>query len=175
MPRTDRLMSGEPTMKNIVVIGAGKIGSTIARLLAHSGDYQVTRGRPFSAEQLAADREATTPSRSRKSTSPTAPPCVKLLTGKFAVLSAAPYPSDDRNRGSRSRGWRALSRPHRRRRIHPPGQSASRKRPRRPSSRSAASHRASSRSSPTISPAVSTRSTACACASAPCRSTRPTR
>ena len=28
-------------MKNVVIIGAGKIGSTIARLLSHSGDYQV--------------------------------------------------------------------------------------------------------------------------------------
>ena len=28
-------------MKDIVVIGAGKIGSTIARMLAHSGDYRV--------------------------------------------------------------------------------------------------------------------------------------
>ena len=39
-------------MKNIVVIGAGKIGSTIARLLAHSGDYQVTLA-DRSGEQLA--------------------------------------------------------------------------------------------------------------------------
>ena len=29
-------------MKDVVVIGAGKIGSTIARLLSHSGDYMVT-------------------------------------------------------------------------------------------------------------------------------------
>ena len=29
-------------MKEIVVIGAGKIGSTIADMLAGSGDYQVT-------------------------------------------------------------------------------------------------------------------------------------
>ena len=28
-------------MKKIVVVGAGKIGATITRLLAHSGDYQV--------------------------------------------------------------------------------------------------------------------------------------
>ncbi|CAN7334907.1 saccharopine dehydrogenase family protein [Pararhizobium sp. LjRoot255] len=76
-------------MKNIVVIGAGKIGSTIARLLAHSGDYHVTLA-DRSTEQLAmiethdaittaeidiADRDA----------------LVGLLTGKFAVLSAAPF------------------------------------------------------------------------------------
>jgi saccharopine dehydrogenase-like NADP-dependent oxidoreductase len=76
-------------MKNIVVIGAGKIGSTIARLLAHSGDYRVTVA-DRSREQLAqiekhdaisvaeidiGDRNA----------------LITLLTGKFAVLSAAPF------------------------------------------------------------------------------------
>src|SRR4051812_7178766 len=76
-------------MKQVVVVGAGKIGSTIARLLSHSGDYQVTVA-DRSAAQLAeveahkavstvevdiADREALT----------------ALLAGKFAVLSAAPY------------------------------------------------------------------------------------
>ncbi|WP_164900056.1 NAD-binding protein, partial [Mesorhizobium sp. M7A.F.Ca.US.001.02.1.1] len=29
-------------MKKIVVVGAGKIGSTIAEMLAATGDYQVT-------------------------------------------------------------------------------------------------------------------------------------
>ena len=29
-------------MKNVVVIGAGKIGATVAGLLASTGDYQVT-------------------------------------------------------------------------------------------------------------------------------------
>ena len=29
-------------MKDVVVIGAGKIGSTVAQLLAATGDYQVT-------------------------------------------------------------------------------------------------------------------------------------
>lgn len=76
-------------MKSVVVIGAGKIGSTIARLLAHSGDYQVTVA-DVSKEQLAqidahprvatvqidiADKGA----------------LVGLLRGKFAVLSAAPF------------------------------------------------------------------------------------
>jgi saccharopine dehydrogenase-like NADP-dependent oxidoreductase len=76
-------------MKNVVVVGAGKIGSTIARLLSHSGDYRVTVA-DRSAAQLAeveshkgvdtveidiADREA----------------LKALLAGKFAVLSAAPY------------------------------------------------------------------------------------
>ncbi|WP_292579473.1 saccharopine dehydrogenase NADP-binding domain-containing protein, partial [Mesorhizobium sp.] len=29
-------------MKNIVVVGAGKIGSTIAEMLSATGDYRVT-------------------------------------------------------------------------------------------------------------------------------------
>jgi saccharopine dehydrogenase-like NADP-dependent oxidoreductase len=76
-------------MKKIVVIGAGKIGSTIARLLSHSGDYHVTVA-DRSVAQLAeiepheavvaveidiADRNA----------------LQALLEGKFAVLSAAPF------------------------------------------------------------------------------------
>lgn len=76
-------------MKDVVVIGAGKIGSTIARLLSHSGDYSV-KVADRSAAQLGeieshkavrtveidiADRAALT----------------ALLAGKFAVLSAAPY------------------------------------------------------------------------------------
>jgi saccharopine dehydrogenase-like NADP-dependent oxidoreductase len=76
-------------MKSVVVIGAGKIGATIARLLTESGDYQVTLA-DRSAGQLAgvgthralsavaidiADRAA----------------LADLLTGKFAVLSAAPF------------------------------------------------------------------------------------
>jgi saccharopine dehydrogenase-like NADP-dependent oxidoreductase len=76
-------------MKEIAVIGAGKIGSTIARLLSHSGDYRVT----------VADRAAAQLSEIEQ------PKAVKtveidiansealqaLLQGKFAVLSAAPY------------------------------------------------------------------------------------
>ena len=76
-------------MKNIVVIGAGKIGSTIARLLAHSGDYQVTLA-DRSAEQLAMiekhDAMSVTEIDISDSTA-----MVSLLTGKFAVLSAAPF------------------------------------------------------------------------------------
>lgn len=39
-------------MKDVVVVGSGKIGSTIGRLLADTGDYRVTVG-DRSAEQLA--------------------------------------------------------------------------------------------------------------------------
>lgn len=76
-------------MKNIVIVGAGKIGSMIAELLVGSGDYAVTVV-DRSAQQL--DRLET------------ALPIVKvaadigdgvrlrqILAGQFAVLSAAPY------------------------------------------------------------------------------------
>jgi saccharopine dehydrogenase-like NADP-dependent oxidoreductase len=76
-------------LKHVVVIGAGHIGSTIAHLLSGTGDYQVTVV-DHSAKALASLHEM---------------PCVEhrvldvtdhaalsaLLTGKFAVLSAAPY------------------------------------------------------------------------------------
>jgi saccharopine dehydrogenase-like NADP-dependent oxidoreductase len=76
-------------MKDIAVVGAGHIGGTIAALLAETGDYRVTVI-DRSAQQLAelgpiervehlvlevTDERALT----------------TALTGKFAVLSAAPY------------------------------------------------------------------------------------
>jgi saccharopine dehydrogenase-like NADP-dependent oxidoreductase len=76
-------------MKDIVVIGAGKIGSTIARILAYSGDYRVCVV-DRAAEQLQevekhdAISTATIDITDRKA-------LVGLLTGKFAVLSAAPF------------------------------------------------------------------------------------
>lgn len=76
-------------MKDIVVIGAGKIGSTIARLLAHSGDYRVTVA-DRAADQLAAieaHKDVTTAVVDIAD----AAALVALLKGKFAVLSAAPY------------------------------------------------------------------------------------
>ncbi len=76
-------------MKNIVVIGAGKIGSTIARLLAHSGDYHVTLA-DRSAEQLAMIEKHDAISVAQIDISDSAA-MVALLTGKFAVLSAAPF------------------------------------------------------------------------------------
>ena len=76
-------------MKDVVVIGAGKIGSTVAQLLAATGDYNVTLV-DRSAEILAArDRDerinavAVDVGDSLK--------LVELLNGKFAVLSAAPF------------------------------------------------------------------------------------
>jgi saccharopine dehydrogenase-like NADP-dependent oxidoreductase len=76
-------------MKDVVVIGAGKIGSTIARLLSHSGDYSV----------VVADRSATQLSeieqhkavKTIETDIADAAELQRLLAGKFAVLSAAPY------------------------------------------------------------------------------------
>ncbi|MEK1926501.1 saccharopine dehydrogenase family protein [Rhizobium giardinii] len=76
-------------MKNIVVIGAGKIGSTIARLLAHSGDYHVTLA-DRSAEQLSQiERHDAITTAEIDIDDGNA--LVGLLAGKFAVLSAAPF------------------------------------------------------------------------------------
>lgn len=76
-------------MKNIVVIGAGKIGGAIAHMLAASGDYRVTVA-DRSKEQLDAiarhEAVSTAAVDIADSTALDA-----LLAGKFAVLSAAPF------------------------------------------------------------------------------------
>ncbi|MDO6966436.1 saccharopine dehydrogenase family protein [Rhizobium alvei] len=76
-------------MKKIAVIGAGKIGATIARMLAETGDYHVTVA-DRSAAQLA--------SVARPGRIDTAEIDIEnrdalgaFLSGKFAVLSAAPF------------------------------------------------------------------------------------
>ena len=76
-------------VKKIAVIGGGKIGSMIVDLLSHSGDYEVTVA-DRAREQL--DRLETTASVERVQLDITdATALERLLTGKFAVLSAAPY------------------------------------------------------------------------------------
>ncbi len=76
-------------MKEIVVVGAGKIGSTIAEMLAATGDYGVTVV-DRSATQLAAmgltGRVATL-----ELDIGAGGELEKALAGKFAVLSAAPF------------------------------------------------------------------------------------
>ncbi len=76
-------------MKEVVVIGAGKIGSTIAEMLAATGDYRVTVV-DRSAEQLAAmglsGQVATL-----ELDIGVKGELEKALAGKFAVLSAAPF------------------------------------------------------------------------------------
>jgi saccharopine dehydrogenase-like NADP-dependent oxidoreductase len=76
-------------MKDIVVVGAGKIGSMIAELLTSCGDYAVT----------VVDRSATALDRLETGGAVTkvaadiaqGDALQKILKGKFAVLSAAPY------------------------------------------------------------------------------------
>lgn len=76
-------------MKDIVVVGAGHIGSTIASLLSHTGDYRVIVA-DRSADQLAQmSPEPMVEHRVLDVTDHAA--LTALLKGKFAVLSAAPY------------------------------------------------------------------------------------
>ena len=76
-------------MKEIVVIGAGKIGGAIALMLAETGDYKVIVA-DRSQEQLAKiDRH---PAISTAAVDiADSEGLVAVLTGKFAVLSAAPF------------------------------------------------------------------------------------
>src|SRR6478735_5394791 len=76
-------------MKEIVVIGAGKIGQTIADMLGSSGDYRVTVA-DRSEAQLAGIRTSATVS-TRKVDIADKEALTALLEGRFAVLSAAPF------------------------------------------------------------------------------------
>ena len=76
-------------MKQIVVVGAGKIGGAIATMLAATGEYQVTVT-DRSDEQLAkVDRHPLIAVAQVDITDRDA--VVGLLKGKFAVVSAAPF------------------------------------------------------------------------------------
>jgi saccharopine dehydrogenase-like NADP-dependent oxidoreductase len=76
-------------MKQIVVVGAGKIGSMIAELLGGSGDYAVT---VVDRSQRQLDRLETTVPTSKVAADITHGDTLqRILEGKFAVLSAAPY------------------------------------------------------------------------------------
>ncbi|HEY7900074.1 MAG TPA: saccharopine dehydrogenase family protein [Caulobacteraceae bacterium] len=76
-------------MKDVVVIGAGHIGSTIAAFLSGTGDYRVVLA-DQSAKTLAA--LAPMPSVEHKVLEITDAAALRaLLKGRFAVLSAAPY------------------------------------------------------------------------------------
>jgi saccharopine dehydrogenase-like NADP-dependent oxidoreductase len=76
-------------MKDVAVIGAGKIGSTVAQLLAATGDYNVTLV-DRSAEVLAA-RDHDERVHAVSVDVGDSLKLVELLNGKFAVLSAAPF------------------------------------------------------------------------------------
>ena len=76
-------------MHDIAVIGAGKIGSMISDLLARSGDYRVTVA-DRSAEALGQLGTAL-PVQVQELDVADAEALDRLLAGKFAVVSAAPY------------------------------------------------------------------------------------
>ncbi|WP_192258590.1 saccharopine dehydrogenase family protein [Mesorhizobium caraganae] len=76
-------------MKDVVVIGSGKIGSTMARLLADTRDYHVTVV-DRSAEQLAEIETGPTLSTAKLDIADEAVLAARL-SGKIAVLSAAPF------------------------------------------------------------------------------------
>ena len=76
-------------MKQIVVVGAGKIGSTIADMLAETGDSQVT---VVDRSQAALDSlETGNAVETLKVEISEAGALDAVLAGKFAVLSAAPF------------------------------------------------------------------------------------
>ena len=76
-------------MKKIVVVGAGKIGSTIALMLAESGDYHVVVADRDPARLAACDRHAHVETAELDIADSGA--LQALLAGRFAVLSAAPF------------------------------------------------------------------------------------
>lgn len=76
-------------MHKIIVLGAGKVGGTIAALLAESGDYQITVA-DISDDNLAALAELPRVSPLRLDMRDEAA-LQKSMHGHFAVLSAAPY------------------------------------------------------------------------------------
>jgi saccharopine dehydrogenase-like NADP-dependent oxidoreductase len=76
-------------MKRVAVIGGGKIGSMIVDLLSGTGDYEVTVA---DRSREALDRLETHATVERVQLDITdADALERLLAGKFAVLSAAPY------------------------------------------------------------------------------------
>src|SRR6516162_10234166 len=76
-------------MKDVVVIGAGKIGATVAGLLGATGDYRVTLA-DRSPDALA---RIEAPARLRMVAADVEDGAnlVDLLNGQFAVLNAAPF------------------------------------------------------------------------------------
>ncbi|MGO4440464.1 saccharopine dehydrogenase C-terminal domain-containing protein [Rhizobium sp. RAF56] len=76
-------------MKNIVIVGAGKIGGAIAQMLAATGDYSVTVTDRSEAQLAAVDKHPAVTTAAIDIADRAS--LVALLKGKFAVLSAAPF------------------------------------------------------------------------------------
>jgi saccharopine dehydrogenase-like NADP-dependent oxidoreductase len=75
--------------QELVIVGAGKIGSTIASMLAESGDYRIVVADRDPAQLEAVDRHPAVTTRALDISDAKA--LRTLLAGKFAVLSAAPF------------------------------------------------------------------------------------
>jgi saccharopine dehydrogenase-like NADP-dependent oxidoreductase len=76
-------------MERIAIVGAGKIGSMIAELLVRSGDYAVT---VIDRSEAALNRLETAATVTKVAADITQGDTLrKILDGKYAVLSAAPY------------------------------------------------------------------------------------
>ena len=105
-------------VKNIVIVGAGKIGSMIAELLVGSGDYAVT---VVDRSQQQLDRLETAVSISKIVADITHGDALRqILAGKFAVLSAAPYHATRTiAEAAKAAGAHYLTEPHRRCGQHP--------------------------------------------------------
>ena len=76
-------------MKDVLVIGAGKIGAVVAALLAGSGSYRVTVADRCDVALAAVARDTAALTLALDVADPAAMDAA--LQGKFAVLSAAPY------------------------------------------------------------------------------------
>ncbi|MEO7054131.1 MAG: saccharopine dehydrogenase family protein [Rhizomicrobium sp.] len=76
-------------MRDILLIGAGKIGETIADLLCSSGDYRVTVADRSDLSLQKLPRRAHMKTLALDVTDPDA--LAAAMKGRFAVLSAAPY------------------------------------------------------------------------------------
>ena len=98
-------------MKDIVVVGAGKIGSMIAELLAGSGDYAVT---VVDRAQTQLDRlETRRPSRRRRWTSPQGDAPAQAAHRQVRGAERGPLSRHPADRRSRQGGGRPLPRPDR--------------------------------------------------------------
>ena len=76
-------------MEHVAIVGAGKIGSMIAELLVTSGDYAVT---VIDRSQSALERLETASTVTKVAADITQGDALgRILAGKYAVLSAAPY------------------------------------------------------------------------------------
>jgi saccharopine dehydrogenase-like NADP-dependent oxidoreductase len=76
-------------MQDVVVIGAGKIGATVAGLLAATGDYQVTLA--DRSPDILASLEPRERLRTHVADVEDSAKLVDLLNGQFAVVNAAPF------------------------------------------------------------------------------------